>query len=104
MTDPVMPLLRRVMPWTRVRDLAALVVVLGALTTMCVHVQTVTSQVETKPHADSTYVTKADYTVHISDERLLHLKDSLETEVRDTRTDTLLNELVRDCRRRGGCQ
>lgn len=61
------------------------------------------SNVETRPHADSTFVRKDSFAIHLAGEAFVHRTDSLIIEARTARIDTALNALLRACRRKGEC-
>ena len=90
--------------WKQLVGTGGIVVAAAAFMSMCARVNTVTSQVETKPHSESTYVTKTDFVVWQSGIAVQHVKDSLAADYRFTRIDSLLSQLVRACHRQGQCQ
>jgi hypothetical protein len=95
---------RRRSPWYQLPAITGVVLAVAAFATMCAKIDTITSQVESRPHAGSTYVTKTDFVVWQSGAALQRVKDSMINDYRLTRSDSLLMMLVRDCNRRGGCK
>ena len=65
--------------------------------------RTTTESLETKAHADSTYVAKSVFAAHQADEAMIHLRDSLIADAQNARRDTILGALYRACRRKGEC-
>jgi hypothetical protein len=61
------------------------------------------SHVETRAHAESVFVRKDTFAIHLAGEALVHRTDSLVIEARTARIDTALNALLRACRRKGEC-
>lgn len=61
------------------------------------------NSLETRPHAESTYVRQDSFAIYQARMAAKRERDSLIADAKMSRIDTSLNVLVRACRRRGDC-